>query len=429
MKPPSLSQAIEPTVNADGRHRHFVFLQGMPSPFFARVADILRQQGCRITRINLCPGDRLFWRSAGAIDYRGSYSRWPAFIDAFFAREAVTHIVLLGEQRRYHREAVHQAKSRGIAVIVTDFGYLRPDWITLERDGMSGNSHFPREPGAIRQLAARVAEPDCSVRFADSAFRMARADLLYNMVNLLFGWLYPGYRRSDLRPPTPIYTLASAWRLYGNARLRSRMEHIVRGILASGVRYFVFPLQLDFDFQIVAYSPYATMGDAIGEVLDSFARDAPPETRLVLKEHPWDPALSNWERFTQGRAKDLGIKDRVCFLRGGDLDALIQASAGVVTVNSTTGIRALQRGRPVKPLGQAIYDVPGLCSTQDLRSFWNQPSPPDPLLTRDFIKLLAAMVHIRGVFFQEPGLSHAVREAARRLLDDSNAPTPPRSWS
>ena len=67
--------------------------------------------------------------------------------------------MLLGEQRPYHRAAIAAAQARGIAVTVTDFGYLRPDWIMLERDGMGAESRFPRDPAAIlragRGLPAR----------------------------------------------------------------------------------------------------------------------------------------------------------------------------------------------------------------------------------------------------------------------------------
>src|ERR1700741_1031180 len=134
---------------------HFLFLQGMPSPFFRRIAAGLAARGCRTTGMNFCLGDWLFWGGRNAVNYRGSLADWPAFIDAFLVRESVTDLVLLGEQRRYHREAIQAAQARGIRVTVTDFGYLRPDWITLERDGMSGNSRFPRAMAPLRERAAR----------------------------------------------------------------------------------------------------------------------------------------------------------------------------------------------------------------------------------------------------------------------------------
>jgi capsular polysaccharide export protein len=64
-----------------------------------------------------------------------------------------TDIVLLGEQRVYHRAAIATARPLGIAVTVTDFGYIRPDWVIVERNGMNAESEFPRDAAAILALA------------------------------------------------------------------------------------------------------------------------------------------------------------------------------------------------------------------------------------------------------------------------------------
>jgi capsular polysaccharide export protein len=396
--------------------RHFVFLQGPPSSFFTRIAAKLRKQGCRTTRINLCFGDFLYWRGRDAVNYRGNRRGWKTYIEQFFIREAVSDLVLLGEQRDYHREAVQVAQALGIIVTVTDFGYIRPDWLTFERDGMSGASHFPRTAQAIRALAATLPTPDWRPRFVDSAFWMAFGDVVCNFSNLAFFWLYPGYRRSDRRPHTLIYTPASAWRLFTNARVRPRSESFVRALAESGTRYYVFPLQLDFDFQIIAYSNFSGIGAAIAQVMESFARHAPAGSHLVLKEHPWDPALINWERMIAAHAQRFNLSNRVHYLRGGDLDDLLRAACGIVTVNSTTGIRALQLGRPLKVLGQAIYDVPGMTFQGHLDTFWSSPVAPDLMLVNNFFVALAGTVLIRGLFFREPGLSQAVEDAAERLL-------------
>jgi capsular polysaccharide export protein len=398
--------------------QHVLFLQGMPSPFYRRIAEQLVACGCRVTRINLCAGDWMFWHGKDAISYRGSLSQWPGFMTRFMREQGVTDLVLLGEKRRYHREAVDIALARGVRVTVNDFGYLRPDWITFERNGMSGASLFPHESAAIRALAACLPEPDWAPRYVDSAYQMARADLAYNFANVLLGWLYPRYRRSDRRPPTLIYTPASALRLLSNRLVHKRMHALVDAMEQSGRTYFVFPLQLDFDFQIVAYSPFDGIAQAIERVLISFAQHAPANAHLVLKEHPWDPALHNWEHIMARRAAVLGISDRVHYLRGGYLDTLIRAAAGVVTINSTSGLRALQIGRPLVVLGQAVYDVPGLSFQCGLDAFWTQAECPDPRLVQDLLRAMAGTIQIRGVFFQEPGLSVAVDEAAKRLLEN-----------
>ena len=75
------------------------------------------------------------------------------------AREGVTHVVMLGEQRDYHKAAATAAAALGARVIATDFGYLRPDWIAFEYDGLTGASHMPKTADGIRALAESM--PAC----------------------------------------------------------------------------------------------------------------------------------------------------------------------------------------------------------------------------------------------------------------------------
>lgn len=398
--------------------RHFVFLQGMPSPFFRRLGEALENCGCRVTRINLCVGDWLFWHGRNTLSYRGRAADWGRFIADFFERNGVTDLVLLGEQRRYHKEAVVLAQKRGIRVSVTDFGYLRPDWITLERDGMGGNSRFPRDPQEIRLRARSIGRADPARHYADSAFAMAAGDLLYNFANFFLGVCYPHYRRTDCRPHTLIYTPASALHLLRARLHRNRNQARVAEIAAGGSRYFVLPLQLDHDFQIVAYSPFSGMGELIGQVVESFARFAPRQTRLIVKVHPWDAGMVNWRRQLVRVAEAFGVADRVEYLDGGSLDTLVRSAAGMVTVNSTAGLHALQAGCPVKVLGLAVYDVPEMSFQGTLDEFWVAPTPPDPDLVDAFVNLMAATIQIRGVFFSEQGCAAAVEVAFQRLLAD-----------
>ena len=104
------------------------------------------------------------------------------------------------------------------------------------------------------------------------------------------------------------------------------------------------------------------------------------------------------------------------YLDGGNLDDLVQHALGLVTVNSTAGLHALQMSCPVITLGQAVYDVPDLTFQGELDEFWKRPSRPDTQLLEAFINLMVATTQIRGVFFSEPGCTAAVGSAVRRLL-------------
>ena len=64
--------------------RVFLFLQGPSSPIFAKIADRLEAKGHLCLRINLNPGDQIFWRRKGGYHYRGRGGQdWRSYIAAF----------------------------------------------------------------------------------------------------------------------------------------------------------------------------------------------------------------------------------------------------------------------------------------------------------------------------------------------------------
>ncbi len=412
-KSDTIARRVPHAADRHGR-QVFLFLQGPISPFFPRLADALEARGHRVLRINVCFGDLLFWRRPGAVNYRGRASRWPAFVAAFLRREQVTDIILLGEQRFYQKAAITAARELGITVTVTDFGYLRPDWITLELDGMSGLSRFPRDPEAIRALARDAAPPDLEVRYADNFANQARWDVIFHLSNSLFRPLYPFYRSYQLHHPIPAY-LGTAVRLLLRRRRHAAATRVIETLKQAAAPVFVFPMQMENDFQLRAYSPYPDMKTPIGEVVRSFAAHAPQDAHLVVKVHPLDPGLRPWKRFVAGCAAEAGVAGRVHYIDGGSLEDLLEGAAGIVTINSTVGIWAMRAGCPVLTLGTAIFDVPGLTFQGGLDAFWTGAMPPDPALFEDFTRALVHTIQIRGVYYEEEGLAAAVRAAVERV--------------
>lgn len=401
--------------------RTFLFLQGPCCGYFSGVARKLKAAGQYVRRINLSACDELYWDLPEADRYRGNVSDWSAYIEAYLDEHEVTDLFCLGENRVYHKAAIEAAKARGIDVVVTDFGYFRPSWITLERNGMSGSSVFPRDPEAIMALAAECPEEEPEgPQYADSFTRLATQQVTGDCAPWLLTPLYPHYETHLLENPAAIYLSTGLRILRANLaarETRQRLESCLNE--ADSYPYFVFPLQMEGDFQIRAYSPYDSLCDAAGEILESFARHAPKETRLVVKVHPLDPDFVGWESWLESRAGRLGILPRLRFLDGGNLRQLLHHSQGCVTVNSTVGITALEVDRPLKILGQAVYDVPGLVESKPLDEFWADPSPPEPELKAAYLRALKACIQVRGNFFHPAGLELAIEETAARFLQQT----------
>lgn len=412
----------------DSDKRVFLFLQGPSSSLFSKLASRLVASGHICLRVNLNAGDWLFWRNHRACNYRGSIDRWPSYISELLSKHFVTDLILLGEERPYHRMAIAIAKARDIDVTVIEMGYLRPDWVTVERDGMSSNSRFPDAPHVIRRAAAGLEDVDFTVRYRQSFLVEALFDLAYNLPNVFCWFLYPRYQRHAIFHPLVEYV---GWlgRLLQSPRRNGEAEATIRRILKSERACFLYPLQLETDYQLRAHSPYLSQRDAIDEILTSFARHG-PDAELIVKVHPLDNGLIDWDAVVRGKAKALGIGTRVSFLDGGTLSTVIEKSCGLVTVNSTTALHALHLGIPVKVLGSAIYDLAGMTHQGDLDSFWAAPERPNRDLTADFYRLLAATIQVKGNFYSRAGTAAAAEAIATRLINRTvNQPGGDNGWA
>jgi capsular polysaccharide export protein len=408
-------------MNAPGpcRRLTFLLLQGPLSPFFQEISKALEAEGHRVLRINLCIGDQLFFGSRRSTSFRGHFHAWPAFISRFLTEEGVTDLLLLGEKRPYHEVAIAAAHRSGVRVTVTDFGYLRPDWITLEPDGMTGGSHFPRDPAVIKALAAGIPNSDLTPKFSDSFLHQAVWDVSYHLCNWLFWFVYPHYSSYHIHHPAANY-LGTGWRLLNRKRNSKLARNLISALKKRQKPFWVLPLQMEVDYSIRAYSTFPDMSTVIERVIASFARHAPTADHLLIKLHPLDPGLRDWRRIVRDYAVRHNAADRIHFLDGGLLHTLLDRARGVVTVNSTVGIWSLRSNVPTMVLGEAVFDVPGLTFAPGeglpaLDRFWTEAQAPDSQLLDAFIRALAKHVQIRGVYYRKEGRAAAVVAAVKRL--------------
>lgn len=398
------------------RGRTFLFLQGLASPFFIRLAHGLHERGYGVERINLNLGDWLFWNIPGASNYRGRFEDWRAYLSAFMDERGVTDLVLFGDGRPYHRIAIATAQLRGVNVHVFEEGYFRPNWITLEEGGVNGFSGLPRDPETIRRLAAELPDRPAATPVRGDMRARTIWDVIYNCSNTFAPYVFPHYRR--YRPNHCLVEYAGWIGRKLRAKAEKRHADTVERMLGRiKGRYFLLPLQLDSDYQIRLHSPFSAMTEVVEFAARSFAAHAPADAKLVVKLHPLDNGLVNRRRATRQTAKALGLGDRLVYLDGGDGQALIDGAAGVVVINSTMGTVAIERGSPTIALGQAIYDIEGLTHQGTLEEFWSNPTPPDSSMVNDFRKVVAARSQLNGGFYSREAIAIGVQNAVDRLAE------------
>jgi capsular polysaccharide export protein len=416
-------------LNVTGSGRSYLFLQGLAARFFENLGTALAARGHSVHRVNFNGGDRAFWRLPGAVDFRGRAEEWPSFLATRIAAARTSDIILFGDCRPPHRAAIEVARRLRVRVWVVEEGYLRPDWITFEEDGVNGFSTLPGDPQWYRDEARRLPAwqdpPSAPGRFR----RRAAEDVLYWLASLAAARRFPHY--ATHRPYFQFIEYAG-WlrRLALQRRDERRAAAAIVDLARCRDPVFLFPLQLDCDYQMRVHSPFRSVRAAIETVLTSFARHAPAAARLVVKLHPFDSGIYDWAGMTRHSAVALGVSERLIILDGGAIDRALALCRGVVTVNSTVGTLALAAGRPVIALGKAIYDMPGLTFQGDLDEFWHAAGPPDPFLFDAFRRVLAARALLPGSFFSKEGLRLAVDaaigrlEAAARPAREEGFPTP-----
>ena len=390
-----------------------LFLQGPPTGFWRELAETFETAGHRTLKVNLCTADALFWRRR-ATAFRAPFSRWGDWIAAFLERERVDAVLYYADRLPYHATARAAAERLGIPAYAVEFGYLRPDWLTLERGGMGAFSHLPADPAAWREMAREATPPAMDRRFVHSFAEEALMDMAFHLSNALLALPYPFYRMD--KPVHPLIDYP-AWipRLLRGDREAARAEAVTAEAEGGAWPYHLLALQLSVDYQIRDNAPFRDLGEMIDAVVASFARSAGPERRLIAKLHPLDNGLDDWGARLAEAAARHGLGERVIAIDGGRLDALIRHADGVVLANSTVGLQAIRAGTPVCALGAAVYDMPGLTHQSALDRFWEAPEAVDRRLAQAFVRALAARAQVKGSFYAPEGRRLAALEIVRRV--------------
>lgn len=395
----------------------YLFLQGPHGPFFRRLGLELARRGHGVIRVNLCGGDVVDWPSPSARSYRGRSSEWGRWIARLMDDEAVTDLLVFGDWRPLHREAILLAQLRGVRVWAFEEGYVRPHYITLEADGVNGRSSLPRTPEGLRAVlksSAPSRSPDAVPNPLSARMKLA----VRYAVGQAFLW--PWFPWFLTHRPRNVWVESLGWarRMLTEGKRRRASVEAIRKVYRSHCRYFLFPLQLDSDSQVRRYSPFSGMKEAIAYVMASFARSAPPDVHLVIRNHPLDNGLIDYRRFIAGFSAAGGVEGRVHFVETGNARLMLDKSEGVVVLNSTIGLSALQRLRPVYCVGTSIYAMPGLAASparQALDDFWSAPEPPALTVLNDFIEVLKRRALVNGAFYTDEGMEAAIRGVLERI--------------
>ena len=397
--------------------RRFLFLQGPHGPWFHRLGRMLRAAGAEVWRVGFNLGDRAFWPGPGYIAFDAPQDQWPATCARLIDQHQITDLVLYGDTRPIHAKAVAEAKARGLTVHVFEEGYLRPYWVTYERDGSNGHSRLMDL--SVPQMQAALARIDVDLPDTPATWGDMRQ-------HMFWGALYHGFvalgRQSyrNFRPHRAL-TVGQEFRLYLQRFLMMPLHRIERRLATGRIRRGGFPyhlaiLQLEHDASFRDHSPFASMTDFLALVMDGFARGAPRHHHLVFKAHPLEDGRVPLAFEIRRLAALHGLTDRVHFVRGGKLAQLLNDTRSAVTVNSTAGQQALWRGVPLRSFGAAVFAKPEFVSQQPLEAFFAAPERPDTKSYRDYRHFLLETSQVVGGFYSSVGRRALLRQVVDMML-------------
>lgn len=403
---------------ASGAGKVIVFLQGPHGPFFYQLSRVLRTAGAEVFKIGFNQGDRAFWaEDATYLPFTGPLEDWPREVRDIFAEMGVTDIVLYGDTRAVHAQAIEAAHDAGITVHCFEEGYLRPYWVTYERDGVNGHSRLCDL--SIAEMRHELKDrdldlPDAPARWGDMR-RHALYGALYHGHILFFNRAYRHYKtHRDV-------TVFQEFRLHFMRLLALPLHALQRRaaqlrIRRDGYVYHLALLQLSHDASIQAHSPLKSMPEFIRICIENFADGAPIHHHLVIKTHPLEDGRHPLRQITLKLAREFGIAERVHFVRGGKLAGLLNHAKSVVTVNSTAAQQALWRGLPLKAFGNSVYNKPEFVSEQPLADFFADPWKPDARAYRDYRHYLLETSQIMGGFYSAKSRRRLIRGVVDRVL-------------
>ena len=251
--------------------KRVLLLQGPVGPFFRRLAQDLTEAGAQVSKVNFNVGDWIFYPS-GAINFRGRMEDWPAYFGALLEQLNVDVVMLFGDCRPIHSAAHEIAHSRGLEIGVFEEGYIRPDYVTLERFGVNNHSQISRMPEFyLTHPKPSIERP---MQMGNTYWHVVRWAMLYYFVAGLLKPLFGHYRHH--RPLSWLEFFPwtfSVWRKNCFAMMERNILAHLTGKLQGN--FFLVPLQVHNDAQVHVHSDFDTVIHFIEDVTESFAQHAP----------------------------------------------------------------------------------------------------------------------------------------------------------
>ncbi|MEM6462657.1 MAG: hypothetical protein AAF724_12140 [Pseudomonadota bacterium] len=347
-------------------------------------------------------GDRVFAGRDKRVHYSGRPNDLEAWYNALLARHRFDCVVLFGCERPVHRVAVRLGERLGIPVVSLEEGYVRPGYVTAETGGNNWRS----------PLAGRLPETDL---FDHQKPRGSEAPSSFAKMACYAAAYFAAYtlashpRERSLFHKRRRSGLTESFYWFRNYfRKQRRLSHnfrVIQQLLETfDGRFFIVPFQVNDDSQLNSDAARGWNNETMAlSVIESFARAAPPDARLVFKIHPLERGHADHWSLVNKAAILHKVIDRIDIVDSGSLGLLVRHSSGMITINSSSGLSAIHHGKPLAVLGKALYSHSTLAtlieSPCELDLFWRDGKVAPPGTRQTYLEWIRAECLLPGDFY------------------------------
>lgn len=394
------SQPMKTRPAAAPKGRRILIVQGDWEGGMSLLAQDLKDAGHEVGKVFFCASDLIYrFRGVRTHVFRDPIDGFDAWLRELVKTEGYDTLFLYNHYRPYNQVAWNLSIEQGLGCWVFELGLIRPNCVMVfSREQMP----ITAIPKAWNALLAGGAPPRQAETPPELCQVSTPAKLLLFCASFLFSRitspLFPHFvdqRNMNLWHHFK-HGMIHLWRFIERGR-DCEYDPLFAGELSG--KYYAVPLQVHSDTQILRCSDYNSIEQFIRQVVTSFERHAPPETKLVFKVHPMDRGYKDYTDLIAGLDHRLG-GGRIYYVDRVHLPTLLEHARGVVNINSSVGISGLVHHVPVLALGTAVYDLPELTFRGPLDDFWTQAERPKAQRVKQFVNLLLETNQGRGTLSQ-----------------------------
>lgn len=258
--------------------------------------------------------------------------------DALFKKEKPNYLITIGDSRLSIEIAVAIAKQKNIKIYYIEQGPFNKTFF----DSSGANANL-----SIRRNFKSLINSDDLLYFSEVDLKSNSEKYkrlpFYRGLDILLMTLF---ENTKIYPPDIKYTDINS---YKSKNHRIKIEHFSSD---TKLKNILLILQVPSDINMIYHSP---MFKSHSEIVERVYSNLPKDTKLIIREHPL--YINKYEKTLY----KFIAQHHITIDCTTNIDTAIHNADVVIVNNSTVGIEAIFKYKPVVVLGNAFYDHKEIC--------------------------------------------------------------------